>query len=63
MQTMVHPVHRPFKMPGWPVRVDGQATRLKASPMLGEHTVQVISEWLGLNDAALATLKADGALG
>ena len=63
MQTMVHPVHRPFKMPGWPVRVDGQATRLKASPMLGEHTDQVISEWLGLNEAALATLKADGALG
>jgi formyl-CoA transferase len=63
MQTMEHPVHRPFKMPGWPVRVDGKATRLKASPMLGEHTDQVIGEWLGLNDAAIATLKTDGALG
>ena len=63
MQTMEHPVHRPFKMPGWPVRVDGKATRLKASPMLGEHTDQVIGEWLGLNDAAIATLTTDGALG
>jgi formyl-CoA transferase len=63
MQTMEHPVHRPFKMPGWPVRVDGKATRLKSSPMLGEHTEQVIGEWLGLNDAAIATLKTDGALG
>jgi len=63
MQTMVHPVHRPFKMPAWPVRVDGKATRLTASPMLGEHTDEVISDWLGLNEAAIATLKTDGAVG
>ena len=63
MQTMVHPVHRPFKMPAWPVRVDGKATRVKASPMLGEHTNQVISDWLGLNDAAMTALKTEGAFG
>jgi len=63
MQTMIHPVHRPFKMPAWPVRVDGKATRVKASPMLGEHTDQVIGDWLGLNGAAIAALKADGAVG
>ena len=63
MQTMVHPVHPPFKMPGWPVRVDGKATRIKASPVLGEHTDQVINDWLGLNNAAIAALKKDGALG
>jgi formyl-CoA transferase len=63
MQTMVHPVHRPCKMPGWPVRVDGKATRVKSSPMLGEHTEQVISDWLGLNDAAIAALKSEGAVG
>jgi formyl-CoA transferase len=63
MQTMVHPVHRPFKMPGWPVRVDGKATRLKSSPMLGEHTDEVISDWLGLNGAAIADLKNGGAVG
>ena len=62
MQTMVHPVHRPFKMPAWPVRVDGKPTRVKASPMLGEHTSQVLSDWLGLNEAAVAALKADGAV-
>ena len=63
MQTMVHPVHRAFKMPGWPVRVDGKASRLNSSPMLGEHTDQVMSDWLGLNAAAIAALKTDGALG
>ena len=63
MQTMEHPVHEPFKMPGWPVRVDGKAVRIKSSPMLGEHTEQVIGEWLGLNEAAVGELKAVGAVG
>ena len=60
MQTMIHPVHRPFKMPAWPVRVDGKATRIKSSPMLGEHTDQVLSDWLGLNAPAVAELKSEG---
>src|SRR5262249_39543935 len=63
MQTMVHPVHRPFKMPGWPVRVDGRPTRVTPSPMLGEHTEHVLSDWLGLTGEAGAALKADGTLG
>jgi formyl-CoA transferase len=63
MQTMAHPVHEPFKMPAWPVRVDGKATRLKASPVLGEHTEQVIGDWLGLNEAAVDELRTEGALG
>lgn len=63
MQTMHHPVHRPFKMPAWPVRVDGSAIRLKASPMLGEHTDAVMDDWLGLNGAAIAALRDEGALG
>ncbi len=63
MQTMVHPVHRPFKMPAWPVRVDGKPSRLTSSPMLGEHTDRVLSDWLGLNDAAVASLKSEGAIG
>ncbi|MBL6598888.1 MAG: CoA transferase [Alphaproteobacteria bacterium] len=63
MQTMHHPIHKPFKMPAWPVRVDGAAVRLKASPVLGEHTDEVMDDWLGLNDAAVAALKADGVFG
>src|SRR5262247_259248 len=62
MQTMIHPVHRPFKIPAWPVRVDGKATRVKPSPVLGEHTDQVLSEWLGLSAQAVAALKAESAL-
>ncbi|MFT5449298.1 MAG: crotonobetainyl-CoA:carnitine CoA-transferase CaiB-like acyl-CoA transferase [Gammaproteobacteria bacterium] len=63
MQTMVHPVHRPFKIPAWPVRIDGKVSRVTSSPQLGEHTDTVLSDWLGLNDEAVSALKADGALG
>jgi len=62
MQTMIHPVHRPFKMPGWPVRVDGKATRITSSPMLGEHTDQVLSGWLGLTAQAVAEMKREGVI-
>ena len=63
MQTMSHPIHRPFKMPSWPVRVDGKASRLKSSPVLGEHTGKIMSDWLDLNEAAVAALKEEGAFG
>mgnify|MGYP001389915905 FL=1 len=63
MQTMSHPIHRPFKMPAWPVRVDGKASRLKSSPVLGEHTGKIMSDWLDLNEAAVAALKEEGAFG
>ena len=63
MQTMTHPLHRPFKMPGWPVRVDGKPSTLKPSPVLGQHTDAVLSEWLGLNPDDLGKLRDEGALG
>ena len=63
MQTMSHPIHRPFKMPAWPVRVDGKVSRLKSSPVLGEHVDEIMSEWLDLNEAAVAALKDEGAFG
>ena len=62
MQTMIHPVHRPFRMPGWPVRVDGKATRITSSPMLGEHTYQVLTDWLGLTAQAVAEMKREGVI-
>jgi crotonobetainyl-CoA:carnitine CoA-transferase CaiB-like acyl-CoA transferase len=63
MQTMTHPVHKPFKMPAWPVRVDGKVCRVTSSPVLGEHTEKVLHEWLNLDDDAVEELKAAGAVG
>jgi formyl-CoA transferase len=62
MQVMQHKVHAPFKMPGWPVRIDGRPPALTSSPVLGEHTEAVLVEWLGLNASAVAALRAEGAV-
>lgn len=62
MQVMHHPSYAPFKMPGWPVRIDGKPPALAPSPVLGEHTDTVLSEWLGLNARAVATLREEGAI-
>ncbi|WP_428484523.1 CaiB/BaiF CoA transferase family protein [Rhodopila sp.] len=62
MQVMRHPMHRDFKMPGWPVRIDGRPPALTSSPVLGEHTDDVLGEWLGLNAQAVAALRAEGAV-
>jgi len=59
---MQHPSYQPFKMPAWPVRVDGKPSRIAASPILGEHTADVLQSWLGLAEAEVAALKRDGAL-
>jgi formyl-CoA transferase len=62
MQVMQHAKHGPFKMPGWPVRVDGAPPRLKSSPMLGEHNDEVLQTWLGMNAAAVEVLKREGVI-
>jgi crotonobetainyl-CoA:carnitine CoA-transferase CaiB-like acyl-CoA transferase len=60
MQVMRHPKHAPFKMPAWPVRVDGKPPRVEASPMLGQHTDDVLTGWLGLDAADVWKLRGDG---
>ena len=62
MQVMDHPIHEPFKMPGGPVLVDGKASNLKPSPVLGEHTDQILKEWLGLDEDDIISFKGQGAL-
>jgi formyl-CoA transferase len=62
MQVMDHPNGK-FKMPAWPVRVDGKPPRVTPSPLLGEHNGDVLSAWLGLGAADVATLKNEGVLG
>jgi len=59
LQTMVHGERR-MVMPTWPVRFDGVPSEVKSAPMLGEHTAEVLGDWLGLDAAAVAGLRADG---
>jgi CoA-transferase family III len=62
MQTMHHPQHGDFKMPAWPVRVDGAPPRVLPAPMLGEHNAAVLSEWLGIESGEIEALHQEGIL-
>jgi formyl-CoA transferase len=60
MQVMQHPNYSGFKMPAWPVQVDGKSPKVKASPILGQHTADVLTGWLGLSATDVEKLKGDG---
>jgi crotonobetainyl-CoA:carnitine CoA-transferase CaiB-like acyl-CoA transferase len=59
MQTIHHPTHGDFKMPAWPVRIDGKPPTLVTSPVLGEHTAEVLHAWLGMTAAEVDALRGD----
>ena len=46
-----------------PYERESKPATLKSSPVLGEHTDTVLSDWLGLSAAELGTLRGEGALG
>jgi len=58
MQTIDHPNAGSFKMPVWPVRHDGKPGTVVRSPLLGEHTSDVLASWLGLAGGDIEALKA-----
>jgi formyl-CoA transferase len=60
MQYMQHPSYKPYKMPAWPVRIDGKPPTVKASPILGQHTDEVLTKWLGLSEAEVKSLHGEG---
>jgi formyl-CoA transferase len=59
MQTIQHPTNGPFKMPAWPVRLGGETPKVEPAPLLGQHTNEVLSEWLGLDEAKIKELGND----
>ena len=59
LQQMTHG-ERKMVMPTWPVRFEGVPTKVEPAPLLGEHTTEVLSDWLGLDAAEVAQLKQDG---
>src|SRR5215510_3106341 len=56
LQVMDHPVVKGYRMPAWPVRHDGAPPVVKAAPLLGEHSSQVLKSWLGLSEREVAGL-------
>jgi formyl-CoA transferase len=62
MQTMAHPTIGPYKMPGWPVRFGGRTPEVKPAPLLGQHTSEVLGEWLGLDAQAIDQLTKESVI-
>jgi len=60
MQTVEHPTTGIYKMPAWPVRFDGAPSRVKPSPLLGQHNAEVLGGWLGIGTAEVEALRAEG---
>ena len=56
-QTMQHPSVGPYTMSGWPVRFGGKTLPVEPAPLLGQHSGEVLGEWLGLDAKAIAALK------
>ncbi len=59
LQTMTHG-ERSMAMTTWPVRFDGVPAEIKPAPLLGEHTAEVLDDWLRLDADAVAGLRKDG---
>jgi crotonobetainyl-CoA:carnitine CoA-transferase CaiB-like acyl-CoA transferase len=60
MQTIHHPTHGDFKMPAWPVRIDGKPPTVVTSPVLGQHTGEVLQSWLGMSAGEVEALAGEG---
>ena len=61
-QWIDHPTRGKVKMPAWPVRMSGNDVKVEPAPLLGEHNEVILSDWLGMSEEEIATLKAEGAV-
>ncbi len=57
-----HPVRGPYLTVGNPIKLSDSPTEVVRSPLLGEHTDEILSHVLGYGDEELAAIHASGAL-
>jgi CoA:oxalate CoA-transferase len=61
--VMDHPVAGAFRVMGNPIKISGvPEPEVRPSPDVGEHSAEVLHEWLGYDEATFATLAAAGAV-
>ena len=51
-----------LRLLGWPARMSASAVPIKAAPLLGEHSREVVAADLGLSDSAVDALVAEGVI-
>jgi formyl-CoA transferase len=55
-----HPTRGPYVQVGMPINLSDSPVEHKRSPLLGEHTDEVL-KWLGHSEAEIASMKQEGA--
>jgi formyl-CoA transferase len=56
-----HPVRGKYLSVGNPIKLSDSPTEVQRSPLLGEHTEEILSSVLGLNEREIAAIRASGA--
>ena len=56
-----HPTRGKYLSVGNPIKLSDSPTVVERSPLLGEHTVEILSQVLGYSEDEIAALKASGA--
>jgi crotonobetainyl-CoA:carnitine CoA-transferase CaiB-like acyl-CoA transferase len=62
-QTVQHPKLGAYKMATFPVRFSGRPAPLRPAPLLGQHTDDVLTHWLGLGSDDVGALRQSGVIG
>src|SRR5690606_34278541 len=63
IQTVEHPVNGPVKLMRHPLRMSASDVPYAPSPLLGQHTAEVLGRDLGVDAERLAELRAAGVIG
>jgi formyl-CoA transferase len=58
-----HPTRGKYLTVGNPIKMSDSISEVKRSPLLGEHTDEILRDVLRFDDARIAEIKASGALG
>jgi formyl-CoA transferase len=62
IETVEHDALGPVKLLGCPARMSRSEVPLRASPLLGQHTAEVLRDDLGLEEAEICALRDQGAI-
>ena len=57
-----HPTRGAYLTVGNPIKLSDSPVEVRRSPLLGEHTDEVLKQVLGMDDKAIEAAKTDGAL-